>query len=248
MKRLLSLFVSLLVLCAVPGYAAPPVMPRVFDKPTVQKLIDNIEERGNAPVLKVGYFTVYRRHDLPMEEGLELLQSAIEKETEGSRRWFLLQQVYAYGAIRIDADTQTDGLKLYEKMFGQGVLAKKAAAEDVLMRSVYEYVNAFPTVFLANNGKGTATMRTVLAKALKLYLNALKTNQSIASVPNWTGAMAALSSKDGEEKPFLSQINEATKAPAAGNRKRVLETAAAVYAPFNKKRANEYLRQAKALK
>lgn len=211
--------------------SAAPVMPHTFDKATVQNLIDNITISGNAPILKVGYFNVRKPQALPLKDGYELLTQAVKKETIGTKRWFLLQQVRAWGGVRLDPETRHRGLQIYSDLFRKAVLAKQNKADDVLLRTVYEYVQAVPTNHLAQSGYETILINQVLKQSLKLYLDALVNNERVVFVPDWKGALSASASMFSKEdfKPFVKMADAAAKKAIGSNRKRVLETRAAVH-------------------
>lgn len=219
---------------------AAPVMPSSFDKATVQNLIDNIEMSGNAPILKVGYFNVRKPQVLPMREGYDLIVQAVEKEPKGTKRWFLLQQVRAWGGVRLPVENEEDGkrrnasFQVYAGLFDKADLARKNNASGVLLRTVYEYVQAVPTRHIARNLQGPPSLMKDLQKALRIYLDALMNNERVVFVPDWKNALTEPGWGMSPEnfKPFLKVADDAAKNAKGGSRKRVLEAKAAVYAAY----------------
>ena len=84
----------------------PPHMPPVFNKKVVAYLIADIDKNRSDVVLRVGYFGRRRKPLLPFEDGLQLVKIALAREKAGSRRWLLLESVYAFGAFSISASDQ----------------------------------------------------------------------------------------------------------------------------------------------
>lgn len=135
------LFAMLMGVAARPASAVPPPpMPTTFDRTTVQSLVDAIDEKHNASILKVGYFMHRGNAELAPVEGLELVKSALQKEQIGSKRWFALQLVIGFAGLRVSGASTGEALSAYDAIFDQATKVPGVAATPILVQAIHEYV------------------------------------------------------------------------------------------------------------
>jgi len=196
-KHLHFMVVPLLaVLLASKGTAdtqGPPPMP-VFDKATVQKLLDHVEDGKNASILKIGYFRGHRRPPFPVADGYALLKEDIAQAKPESRRWFLLQSLRVWAAIRLDSSTRSEGLTTFEQLCCLVASAEHAGASDILQETISDFTDEIQM----GNIRGVRVDHAIkeqaeggLVKAFEAYWDGLKRGQDDNDTPDWGGAAKA---------------------------------------------------------
>ena len=127
-----------------------------------------------------------------------MLKTVIAKEPVGSRRWFLLQQVRAWGALRAELEDQEAALQIYSDIFKKEASAKQVKADEVLMHTVYELVSALSFSRFAPVEADTSLLVEVLDQALAIHLAVLQSGKQKMSKPNWSKVLKAqeLTSED----------------------------------------------------
>lgn len=224
-----------------PVGAEPPALPSRFDQTTVQQLVDSLHQGQNATILKIGYFARRNAHPFPATKGFALLESALEKETVGSERWFYLQSVRGFAGLRIGQDTKRSGYEAYKHLFSRMVDGQKASALDVVQRSIYEFVSTLP----GNYGVGRTfedDAKEVLLKALPAHLNLLKRNDSGPYNIPWAAAAQA-ANVSGALIPIMAK---ALNDPSMPKTFHLYKTAAEVYQTNDANRAIALLQQARS--
>lgn len=162
-----------------------PVMPARFDAPTVQGLVDHIDEGRNASILKGVYFNPHFQQALPLADGLKLLKASLQKQPPETKRWYYLESTYAFAAVRVAPANLSEGLKAYEAIFDRAKQAIGAGAAYPLQRSVYEFVFTMPTSYLLPNPDDAGDAPRTLYKAFDAYLLLLKAKQEGPVEPEW---------------------------------------------------------------
>ena len=188
-----ALFVSLLLALAVaPGSSAPPPMPEAFDKQTVQRLIDAIDQGHNAIVLKIGLFARRTPQPLAVRDALSLLRSAVGGEKVGSRRWVLLQSVRGFAGLRIGSDTREEGIQAYTTVLGAIEEARKAGAAEDAERAIYDLVATIPGKYGAAHAVRAFECRAILAEAMTAYLTLVNAGECHDFPIPWMEAVDAV--------------------------------------------------------
>lgn len=188
-----------------------PEMPPSFERKTVQSLVDNIDQGDNATIIKFGYFIRRNPEWLTLSEGLEILRSAVNKEPVGTKRWFLLQQVRAFAAPRSGKSTWQEGLISYQDSLLQSAKSKEAGAEDVLQRTIYEFVAAVGTKTMWNLSDFPES-RSVLQHALKAHLEYLKVHNKTPFRFEWDRAIRLVRGNEELKNIALSMLHDPPKA------------------------------------
>lgn len=235
---------------ATPPTNARPVLPRVFDRTTVEDLLAHIDAPRNASTLKVGYFL--RRGGgadaLPVQEGFAMLSAAAAKEPVGTRRWFMLQSLRGFAAFRTPGVSADEGFAAYGAIFEHAKEAEKSSAVYPLRQAIAEFVGAVAGKF---NGTGlglTFQERTkhLLLAAWSAYLLALAMplpGKSRAPEPPWREAIEIAK----VQKEFLPLVEKMVANPAAPKNFTLLSAAASVEAKEHPEKALEMLKAAQLL-
>jgi hypothetical protein len=230
--------------------SGPPVMPASFDRETVQRLVDHIEQGHNASILHVGYFMRRKQHALPQSKGMKLLNEAISKETAGSKRWFVMQTLRGFAAFRATGVASDEGLEAYTAIFDQAAKAKPAKAEYQLRQAINEYVFGMQGRIRDLGLRYDERAQDLLLKAWSAYVTHVLPGQtakgqsaSRVRQPMWA---AAIQDADLEEK-FLPLLDKFLKSPTTPKSYSLLKEASMLYAPSNPKRSLALLLQARPL-
>lgn len=203
-----------------------PVISRAFDGNTVQGLIATVDQNQNSTVLKLGYLARRGTKELPGVEGIRFLNEAADKEVPGSRRWWILKSLSAYGNIHLGPQTLNDGVKQYDGLFDAALQLKGAPPEATVARgAVQDFVEMVPTNTMSNAGSWSQVVKT-LSKSFQVW-----TTVGIDSPqymwrrnPNWAGAVAMYG--DGD---LIAQIERELAAPENASNILLLLSSADVY-------------------
>ena len=263
-KKLNACFVANLFCCfsaTISGtsIAAPPDAPRpttrptrpqfpaTFDRATVQQLLDAIDQPQNASILKVGYFLRRGQPALPVSEGYELLNATLQAEKIGSDKWFQLQNLRAFTAVRLPDADSSDGLAAYDAIFDAAKTATSPQSAYVLRQSISEFVDAIPGKFNAVGLRTDERTRETLFKAWTAYGVALGMAKMApgarASEPDWQAAITANEAQDAFVPRVETMLADKTVPPNFN----LLLAAASLIAPKNPGRALAVLQRAKPL-
>lgn len=124
-----------------------PAMPAVFDRPTVQRLLDEIDKDRNDIVLWGGYFARNGTPDLPGKQGAGMLREALKAAEPASLRWLKLQYINTYYTSRYEKPA--DALLAYGATFDAAEALQTAGKptleqSQLIARLVEQYVNLLP--------------------------------------------------------------------------------------------------------
>ena len=184
--------------------AAPPNMPARFDRPTVQAMVDNAERDHNAQLLKVRYFNARTRPALAWDDGYGIINAALGVAAKGSNRWFCLESLKAYAALRLSIPATADGFAAYNEVFDSAGLAKDPDAAKELQRAVKEYVFTVLGAFHDLGLQSDPRCQNTLVKAWSAYNAYLSANASTGPDPEWEDAVK-VSGSEGLFAPLLAQ-------------------------------------------
>ena len=259
LRRLLTLTAVLAPLCFSGGQAqSAPILgiPRVFDKPTVQQMLDTIEQDRHGLILQRGYFARRGTKQLPGEEGLALLRGALETEKRGSHRWLILQSLYGYAALRVSAQTRDEGFEAYADLFAHGIAYQEGELprprpefqpEDyaILNQSIFDLVTILPVNYIVQTFDGT--VNDVLSKAFHCWallpeLRAGQVAEKPSLLPPWGNAVSSF-----HNRSLIPLADELLKNLHKANHPKVLLAAAEISLPQDVLRSQHYLAQVRPM-
>jgi hypothetical protein len=232
--------------------ARRPPMPEAFDVETVTQLLASIEQAPNSSVLKVGYFGRRIEHPLPLEEGWQLLQTAVQKAEIGSRRWFLLQSLRGSAAFQVRSASTNDGFSAYNSLFERASQAKKVRAENTVEQAINEFVNS---VLGRLNGlgltEGELTQNTLVkawnaSEILHSQSNKIDRspgNSSALTNPPWIEAIVGAKATN----KFIPVLNKSLENPDHPRKYALYRLAAEVNKVANPQKSIEFLERSKPL-
>lgn len=226
-----------------PAPRARPAMPAHFDRATVQQLVDEVEKQHNATVLRAGYFMRRGKVEFPQREGLDLLRTAIDKETVSTKRWFTLQSTLGFASLRVPGASSRDGIAAYGIIFDRAGEAAKVSASYQLNQALSDFV--FSVIGRLNDLHLSQDSRTreVLLKAWSAYVTTDVGSKTERREPDWSRAII----KADAESLFLPHIEKQLADPTVIRTYGFLKTAAALLESENPQRAVELLREAQPL-
>jgi len=225
---------------AATANAAPPEMPALFDKPTVQTLIAKIEEGQNATILQFGYFLRRNPEAIPVQQGFALLQSATEAEPMASKRWFILQAMQGFAGVHAGAESREAGFKAYRSLFDNAEQAEKVGANQVVLRATREYVTILPTEFGIGAG---INGKVALISALNAHLKYLANNPNTPYKFRWNKALNVTYNGTDAMPRVQQYLNGTQKLKSYA----LLRVAADIYEERQPDEAIALLKQAKSL-
>jgi hypothetical protein len=241
MRPLIVFGVVLLnALCLRSQVAASPVgVPTQFDKSTVQNLLEKIDENQNAQILKMQYFAHRSKQVLPLDEGFALLKQALDHETLGSKKWFLLQSVRAFAGFRLSGSPQLEAYQSYGDIFSRIEDANKVGATDVVQSDLYEF---FATLMMAgsrlqNNG---VVVQNTLMQAFHAYM--ASNDDRLLSLP-----INEILAETSVYKDAVDEVDRMVADPQVTKTYRLLTVAAMLHMAAAPKQSVQLLRQAKPL-
>lgn len=234
--------------CAQVALVGPPVFPRQFDRATVENLVNGIEQGENAIILEFGYFSRRTKQDLPAAEGLGLLRAKAAQEANGSKKWFLLHSVRAFGALNAGPETHAEAFATYGEIFAQASKAKESNAVPIVQRAISDYVFCVLRLYRMRVGAGQpavdlARADDLVAQALEAHFLLVQSAGEPELEPVWAEAVKRMENS----KPVRAAVEKALAQPEAVKSFAVLRTAAAIYSVLEPQRAIELLKQAKPL-
>ena len=203
----------------------------------------DIEEKNSFNLLRAGFFTRRIEHPLSRFEGYEIVKDAVEAETVGSRRWFVLQSLRAYAAFR-SPGAGSEGYEAYSSIFDQISQAPKAKAETIARLAIKDYVFTVNGKLRDLGLQDSETTQQILLKAWGAYVQSLAwpnvQTLKTGSEPAWAEAF-----RNAEmEKAALPLLEEALKQP--GQSYGILKTAVETYAELQPEKAQALLAPLKA--
>ena len=224
---------------------ARPQMPVSFDRATVAGLLADIDQPHNASTLKVGYFLRRGQPELPVDQGFELLQTAAQAETVGTRKWFLLQNLRAFAAFRVPGADTAAGFEAYQLLFEHAADAAPVRAEYPLRQSIQEFVDSVPGKFNDFGLSKDERTKALLLQAWTAYAVALSAPMKGAAIaePNWNAALVKSESLEAFV-PAVEAVIADAKVPKTFA---LLLAAASVIAPKDQAKALALWAQAKPL-
>ena len=181
-----------------------PVLPENFDRATVTRLINQIDQDQNFPILKAGYFLGHRSQAFPVYQGIALLEEQSKKEPRGSKRWFLMQWLRAFGSLRQGESGRDKALLVYGGIFDAALGKPQLPAPDVLKRIVYDYVFYVPSDYISSKDGFKPEAGKSLLKSLQVYFRLGSPGGQWQ--PDWVETVWRASD---DEKPCLAAINSA---------------------------------------
>jgi tetratricopeptide (TPR) repeat protein len=217
-------------------------MPAVFDRATVQRLVDHIEDGQNAVVLKIGYFARRTKGPFPAEQGYPLLNAAAESAAVGTKRWILLEAVRGFAGLRLSPGDAIDAVQAYHALF-QGIGHGPIASEDapLLQRAIYEFVASIPGATRYRSLGDTATADQALEDAVACYVQLLKQREPGPYRIPWSAAVQAFWNNRQAAGPAIAALNN----PKFPKSEALFRLAVELVAPWDAKQAVEYLEQSK---
>ena len=169
---------------------APAGTALTFDRDAVIRMIENIDGDHNATLLRLLYFGSHEKHLFPKESALPLLRGAIEEADTGSRRWFLLETVEAYGLFRMGKETRAGAYDAYGAIFSQTQDAEKSGAVDAAEQAIHDYALTLQGMYGPKHFESEwGTAGEVLAKALQQHLSFIKAGEPVRADIPWTAAV-----------------------------------------------------------
>ena len=232
----------LLSLTRCQAQASHPRLPALssFDKKTVQMLVDAIGIDHNASALKYGYFMRRGAPPLPQSAGYAIVAAALNKETVGTQRWFLLDSVRAFAAFRVSGVSPDDGFAAYGEIFSHAADAHKVKATNLLHQAIISYVFTVPGRFAEMGLLSDSRTGSLLLKAWTVYTTSVVYDSPGLPDPPWTAAIQRTKSA----KNFLPVMEKTLHDPAIPKTYVLLKTAAGVYHSSDPVHAIALLQQA----
>ena len=220
--------------------AAPPEMPAVFDRATVERLVATIDQSRNDIVLKIGYFARHAPGGLPTVEGVALLNSGIDREPKASKRWFMMQEVRGFAGFHAGDVPTDEGFTAFQAIFDNARGAKAAGATYTVSKAVGDYVSDVPIrIALLGLGGDPRTRRVLLSAWRAACTESPQAGVRARSLP-WGPAVDAC----GGTEEFEKVLDEQLRNPATRRTYSLLTTAAAVLGSTRRKKAIALLREA----
>ena len=193
---------TLLLLCKFS--LAQPNLNIEFDRPTVARLINQIDQGQNFPLLKVGYFLGHRNPSFPVDQGIALLEARVEKEPRASKRWLLMQWLRAFGSLRQSEAGRDKALLVYGGIFDAVLLNPSISAPDVVEHIIQDYVFFVPSDYIKGDNGFNDNAEKPLLRALQVYFRLGSPNGKWQ--PNWVDAVYRTFP---EKEVWLDAINAA---------------------------------------
>ena len=224
------------------AYMQRPQMPVQFDRATVQDLLNTVEQPRSATVLKLGYFGRRTKPTLPVKEGYGLLRTALEAETVGSLRWYLLQGVKGWAAFRLPQLSPQDGFDAYEAIFDHSIEWGSSRMPYAATQAVNEYLQAVAGPIQDIGMEGDQVTRTCALKAWRAYLARINgTGKWPGADPDWSSAIEAASL----QAVFLPEIDGVLQDNSTKKTFNLLFTASFVLSDTQPEKATALLEQAR---
>lgn len=248
-KRLrLSLALATLICSSVPLLAAetpdrPPNIPTNFDKATVARLLNDVDQGQNDSILKIGYFLNRRRPLFPVTQGYQMAIGYLQVEVPYSRRWFTLQSLVGWAAIRLRQGDATQGLEAYSQVFSHYQEARRADASAVARSAIYEYVSVVsnPGNSLSWDGADEREVQRVLQEA---FLASLVLGEREGFSPNWSTAIRPDSKE--EVSKFVQDIQSNLETQKTGVTLESIKSASTVLLQLDPQKALTLLKENEA--
>lgn len=146
-----------------------PSFPRNFDESTVRRMIAEIDVGSNLAVLKVGYFLNRSRPAFPVLGGLQLLEASLKGESPGTKRWFILQWLRAFGTLRPGASQLDRAMVNYADIFRQANTGNHVSQPEVVRRIVNDFIFNVPSDIITGSDQDTEFTEIALVEAIKSH-------------------------------------------------------------------------------
>ncbi len=175
-----------------------------FDRSRVQELLDSVEAGTNASTLESGYFLRRGQPPLSQGDGYAMVEAAIEKEHIASDRWFVLESVRAFAALRTPGVEPDEAYDAYGKIFNMAAQAKTTFAIDCVRKAVRMYVYSVPGRINFLQLPDDKVTTDLLFQAWNVYYYVLPADES-GDNPDWLPAIEWTSS-DAQFLPLVQQM------------------------------------------
>ena len=202
---------SMLVLCIQVAWCAPAI-PKDYDRATVTRLVSEIDKGNNAALLKP-FFAGHNRYSMPLPDAVALLEQVAAKEKRGTQRWFLLQNLRAFGSLHIGKTEVQKAIEVYGGIFDEASKIQDLKNREYLRNIVYDFISYVPTPYFierrGDRAPAISSLDEVLIKALATYF--LLGSPTGVWQPDWAKAINYTSS---DVWPYVTAVQEAMKNPA----------------------------------